>query len=105
MAMTYPKMLRNTVLVKLEIKNKDGGIYLPEIVKDEQKINATTGQAVSVGPEAKVVKEGDFVFYKNYVGNILEHETLPKGETLVVVSEDDIVGTMPMRLAKSKIKN
>jgi co-chaperonin GroES (HSP10) len=93
--MKYPIMLRNTILIKITKQEKDGAVHLPETVQKERSISAIAGEAVSVGDDCKVVTEGDFLFYKSYVGNALEHKLLPKDEILIVVSEDDVVGILP----------
>lgn len=85
-------MLHDHILVRVVIESEQSGIALPKSMLDERKLTATTGIAAAVGPECKWVKEGDFVFYKQFVGNILEHETLPEGAAHVVVSEHDILG-------------
>lgn len=88
------KMLSNMVLVKVTLELEPTGIALPTHITEAKKADATTGTAYVVGPDCKYIKKDDFVFYKQYVGNILDHEELSGDPNVVyiVVSENDILG-------------
>lgn len=86
------KMLHDHILVRVIIDQHDSPIALPPELMEMKKASATTGIAEVVGPECKWVKKGDFVFYKQYVGNPLDHESLDKASAHIVVSEHDILG-------------
>lgn len=85
-------MLRNLVLVKLDDIKTKSAIELPEAVKQEKKISATSGTAVVVGPECEI-ETGVRVKYPSYIGNEVRDEALTDG-VYIVVSESDIIMTI-----------
>lgn len=96
--MTYPMMLRDNALIRVQVK-KESMIELPENIRVQEKLSATTGEIVAVGPECEMVKVGDSVFYKQYVGNVLDFDGVPSDDLFVVVSENDIIGIYPRKKA------
>lgn len=86
------RMLENMILVNVVVDSEENGISLPEELVQQRRMSATVGIAEIVGPECKYVKKGDFIFYKQYVGNALEHEQLDKNSMHIVVSENDVLG-------------
>lgn len=62
------------------------GIYLPESSKEK----STTAAIVAVGPDAKVVKVGDRIVYKDYTATELKID----GKEYLVVKEEDILATV-----------
>ncbi len=94
------KMLRDNVLIRVEKREQtDKGIYLPSDIVDKQV--ATTGWAEEVGPDCKIVKKGDYLFFKEMVGHLIDHQVLDDSCFHLVVSENDIVGVMDGETAKS----
>ena len=85
-------MLRNLVLVKLDEEKTESVIELPDSVKQEKRISATSGTVYAVGPEC-TVKEGVRVKYPSYIGNEVRDEALEDG-VYIVVSEVDIIMTI-----------
>lgn len=83
------KATRELVLVKLD-KVINDKIIVPDSTKEKEIMMATKGTVVSIGPECKEVKVGDFVHYNNFVGNEIKDETLDDG-IYVVVAEKDIL--------------
>lgn len=97
------KMTSNLILVEVstKVEGEGGDIALPSEILQEKRLEkqstATTGIASVVGPDCESVEQGDFVFYKQFVGNILDHESLDNDEhkAYIVVSEKDILGFIP----------
>jgi len=79
---------RDLVLVKLNKEKND--LVLPDIAKEKMILEATKGIVVSVGPECKEVKVGDFVHYNSFIGNEIKDDELNDG-IYVVVAEKDIL--------------
>lgn len=88
------KATRDLVLVKL---NKDKtNLVLPDTAKEEMVMKATKGTVVSVGPECKEVKVGDFIHYNTWVGNEIKDDELKDG-IYIIVAEKDILCRKPQK--------
>lgn len=93
---TKVKPLNNRVLVKRsEAQKTKGGILLPDSAQEKPK----EGSVIAVGPgkandegivEPLTVKEGDRVLFGSYAGT----EVTMDDETLLIMSEDDILGIL-----------
>lgn len=89
------KILKNHLLVKIDKRSKtEAGLYMTEESAIAAAREATYGEVVEVGPSASI-KKGEFVLYKQYVGNELKHSTLDENFHYIVVSEDDILAVVP----------
>ena len=91
------KPLGDRVLVKPveEAEQNVGGIIIPDTAKEKPQ----QGEVVAVGPGARTdagetlpmnVKAGDKVMYGKYAGTEVKIE----GETLLIMKESDILGTI-----------
>jgi len=90
------KLLKKCLLIQLNASEVTReGIHLTPESAERAAREATYGRVVIVGPDAKTVKVGDFVLYKQYVGNELKHSLLPKDFRYIVVSEDDLLAIVP----------
>lgn len=75
------------VAVREEAATKTAsGLYLPDNAKEKSVI----AKVVAVGSEAKAVKEGDKILYKEYSTTELSID----GTDYIVVREEDILGTV-----------
>lgn len=93
---TKVKPLNNRVLVeRSEAPKSKGGILLPDSAQEKPK----EGTVIAVGPgktneegvvEPLTVKEGDRVLFGAYAGTEITMEE----ETLLIMSEDDILGVL-----------
>lgn len=84
------EILRDNVLARVVVEKK--AIDLPEELQIKRKMEATHGIVTHIGPECETCKVGDEILYKAYVGNVVEHDELPKGDDLyIVISENDIL--------------
>ena len=87
-------MMENHLLIKIEDKLKGSGIAIPEDTKErmmEEAALSNQGEVAFIGDECKYVKIGDYVHYKNFIGNRVDDESLSKDGTYVVVAENDIL--------------
>jgi chaperonin GroES len=94
--MSKIKPLNNKVLIKRsEAPKSKGGILLPDSAQEKPK----EGTVIAVGPgkrneegtlEPMTVKKGDNVLFSSYSGT----EVTIEGETLLIVSEEDILGVL-----------
>lgn len=94
--MATVKPLYNRVLVKrCEAPKSKGGILLPETAQEKPR----EGTVIAVGPgkllddgttEALSIKEGDRVLFGSYAGT----EVTLEDETLLIISEDDLLGVL-----------
>ena len=89
------KLRENHLLIEVGVQDMSKkGIHLtPESVEAEAR-KATYGQVVEAGPKA-TIKIGEFVLYKQYVGNELKHSSLDSKKHYIVVAEDDILAIVP----------
>ena len=62
------------------------GLYLPDKAQEKPK----TAKVVAVGPNAKQVKVGDRIVYKNYSTT----EVKEAGQEYVLIKEEDILATV-----------
>lgn len=75
------------IAVAQEAQNKTAaGFYLPETAKEKSKI----AEVVAVGPEAKAVKKGDKIIYKEYSTTELKVD----GTEYIIVKEEDVLATL-----------
>lgn len=97
------KMLRDCCLIKVTITDEERqGIAIPDDIKRRKQMEASHGIVVALGPEVKTVGMGDEVMYKSFIGNIIEHESIPDDAMYLVVSEKDILAAFPV---ETKIVN
>lgn len=90
------KLFKNRLLVEVKRKEKtDEGIHLTRDSVERAMREATSGNVVLTGPDVEVAKKGDIVCYKQYVGNELVHNALPKANHYIVVAEDDLLAITP----------
>jgi chaperonin GroES len=80
--------------VKAEEKTA-GGIVLPDTAKEKPQqgkvLSVGDGRLLESGKRSRLqVKEGDRVIFSNWAGN----EVNVDGETLIVMSEDDILAVI-----------
>ena len=76
------------VAVREEARRKTAsGIYLPEPAKEKP----LTAVVKEVGPDAKYVKKGDKILYKQY-GSLQEVKV--DGDEYIILSEEDIIATV-----------
>ena len=84
------------VIVRPEVieEKTEGGIILPDTVKDMKQRGAIRGEIVAIGPKAKIrfndgpVCLGDKVLYARYGGFVIEED----GEELRILNDEDILG-------------
>ena len=70
-----------------ELKTKlSGGIIIPKGGSEAYHF----GQIVSVGPEAKLVKKGDYVIFNSYSGR----EIVPDKQDFLVIDEADLLAVL-----------
>ena len=75
------------IAVAEEAKNKTAsGFYLPDNAKEKSKI----AKVVAVGSDAKAVKVGDKIIYKEYSTT----EVKVDGTEYIIVKEEDILATL-----------
>lgn len=79
------------------VKDKtDGGLYLPDQVKDDKKYATVQGAVLAIGPNADVMFEdgpldiGDKVIYAKYGGVIVDYN----GKECKIVNDEDILAKM-----------
>ena len=79
------------------VKDKtDGGLYLPDQVKDDKKYATVQGAVLAIGPNADVKFEdgpldiGDKVIYAKYGGVIVDYN----GKECKIVNDEDILAKM-----------
>lgn len=90
--MNVPKMLRNNVLVKVEVEERtEGGVYKPASVQEREKVDSTEGIVVACGKDVEECQVGDHVAYKSYIGNEIKDPSLDKKYEFVIVSENDVL--------------
>jgi len=71
----------------------DGGLYLPEQAKEDEKNATTKGIVLAIGPNADVTFEdgpldvGDHVIYAKYGGVLADFN----GEDARIVNDEDII--------------
>lgn len=91
------KLLRDCCLVKVAITEEESqGIAIPDDIKRRKQMEASHGYVVAVGPEVKTISMGDEVMYKSFIGNIIEHESIPTDAMYLVVSEKDVLAAFPV---------
>ena len=88
------KATRDLIIVKLETKKSN--LELPDNVKEQMLNETTKGTAVSVGPECKEVKNGDFIHYNSYVGHEIKDDELKDG-VYIIVAENDVLCRKPQK--------
>lgn len=91
------KLMPEGVRILLEpqtVKEKtEGGIYLPEQVKEDEEYATVIGTVLAIGPNADVMFDdgpmqvGDKVTWAKFGGVIVEHD----GEKCRVVNDEDII--------------
>lgn len=75
------------VAVAEEAKNKTAsGLYLPDNAKEKSKV----AKVVAVGKEAKTVKNGDKIIYKEYSTT----EVKIDGTEYIILKEEDVLATL-----------
>lgn len=75
------------VATPVEVKTQTAsGLYLPDNAK-EKPVSATV---VAVGPEAKTVKSGDKILYKEYSTT----EVKIDDQTYLIIKEEDVLATV-----------
>lgn len=75
------------IAVAEEAKNKTAsGLYLPDNAKEKSKV----AEVVAVGKDAKTVKKGDKIIYKEYSTT----EVKLGGVEYIVVKEEDVLATL-----------
>ncbi len=75
------------IAVAQEAQSKTtSGFYLPDGAKEKSKI----AKVVAVGPEAKTVKIGDKIIYKEYSTTEVKVEAVQ----YIIVKEEDILATI-----------
>lgn len=75
------------VAVRVEAAEKTAsGLYLPDNAKEKPVL----AEVKAVGPEAKSVKVGDKIIYKEYSTTELRHD----GVEYLIVKEEDILATV-----------
>lgn len=81
------------LLVKVEeVKEKtDGGLYIPDTVRENEQLAATTGEVIAIGPAVDLafakdrpVKIGDRVIFAKYGGRVIDD----KGGLRIINDED-----------------
>lgn len=87
--------LKYRVLIKPEIVEEKtaGGIYLPEQVVKNEKMQTQKGEIVALGAEAEVgdVEIGDKVLYAKYGGKFIKEDPNSSEEYVLVNDEDVLV--------------
>ncbi len=75
------------IAVAEEAQNKTtSGFYLPDTAKEKSKI----AKVVAVGTDAKTVKVGDKIIYKEYSTT----EVKVDGTQYIIVKEEDVLATL-----------
>ena len=75
------------IAVAEEAQNKTtSGFYLPDTAKEKSKI----AKIVAVGTDAKTVKVGDKIIYKEYSTT----EVKVDGTQYIIVKEEDVLATL-----------
>ena len=77
---------------KVESKT-EGGIYLPEQVKEDEQYATVVGTVIAIGPNADVMFEdgpmevGDRLTWAKFGGVIVDHD----GEKCRVINDEDVI--------------
>jgi|APSaa5957512622_1039677.scaffolds.fasta_scaffold113611_2 chaperonin GroES len=77
---------------KVESKT-EGGIYLPEQVKEDEQYATVVGTVIAIGPNADVMFEdgpldvGDRITWAKFGGVIVDHD----GEKCRVINDEDVI--------------
>ena len=75
------------IAVAEEAQNKTtSGFYLPDTAKEKSKVD----KVVAVGADAKTVKVGDKIIYKEYSTT----EVKVDGTQYIIVKEEDVLATL-----------
>lgn len=75
------------IAVAEEAQNKTtSGFYLPDTAKEKSKV----AKVVAVGTDAKTVKVGDKIIYKEYSTT----EVKVDGTQYIIVKEEDVLATL-----------
>lgn len=91
------KLLRDCCLIKVTLTDEEvQGIAIPDDIKRRKQMEASHGFVVAIGPEVKTVTIGDEVMYKSFIGNIIEHDSIPSDGMYLVVAEKDILAAFPV---------
>ena len=83
------------ILLKPDVvKSKtEGGIYLPEQVKEDEQYATVVGTVIAIGPNADVMFEdgpldvGDRITWAKFGGVIVDHD----GEKCRVINDEDVI--------------
>lgn len=68
-----------------------GGIYIPEVAKENQK----TATVLAIGPKCEFYQPGDHVLHTKYAGTEVELDRV----TYLTVREDELIGRIPAKVA------
>ena len=97
-----PKLFQpvGQVIVAEKLEMKDEQIIVPDTV--EKSWETPVLRVIAVGPECKVVKEGDYVVYPNGgpAGKIFFH-----GYQYILVNEDSVAGVINPDVVPEVLKN
>ncbi|MCK5607555.1 co-chaperone GroES [Candidatus Pacearchaeota archaeon] len=83
--MLKPTGKRVLVTKKAVEQKTQGGIILPESVKEEAK--DTTGEVVAVGPKAEGIKVGDVVLFGEFAGTDVRLD----GKEYLLMPDEDVL--------------
>jgi len=71
----------------------DGGIYMPETVRENEQLAATTGEIVAIGPsvdmafaKGRPAEIGDKVIFAKYGGRVIDEKGV-----LRIINDEDVL--------------
>lgn len=81
----------NLFVEKDEVKERtNGGLYVPDSVRDNQKRLQSTGTVHSVGLGCEIIKKGDRIVFGQYTGSA--NPLIVDNKSVIIISEEDILG-------------